>query len=308
MNSAFDIKLKEQKNKTLIVLSGISGSGKTTWAKTHVMDNPGTGFIERDIIRRDYFMADEKTVLSKKQENKVTVIQKATVHRLFAQGFHTVIVSDTNLKWKHVNEWQTMAYTNDWGFQHNKLYVDLNTALERNAVRPLYEQLPESVIKRQYRQYIRTFGKTEKRPLIVSSANMPAIMYDLDGTVQLMFERSPYDGMASIKDFPNASVIIVLQGLMKAYPDAVFIAMSGRQEEAYDVTFDALRDYGIEPDFLLMREDGDNRSDDIIKDELYNTYVKPYFDVIAVFDDRNAVCNMWRDKGLHCFQVAPGDF
>ena len=30
--------------------------------------------------------------------------------------------------------------------------------------------------------------------------------------------------------------------------------------------------------------------------------------ILCVFDDRTKVVNMWRDNGLSCFQVAPGDF
>jgi len=31
-------------------------------------------------------------------------------------------------------------------------------------------------------------------------------------------------------------------------------------------------------------------------------------DVVAVFDDRDKVVNMWREIGLTCMQVAPGNF
>ena len=30
--------------------------------------------------------------------------------------------------------------------------------------------------------------------------------------------------------------------------------------------------------------------------------------ILCVFDDRTKVVNMWRENGLSCFQVAPGDF
>jgi hypothetical protein len=31
-------------------------------------------------------------------------------------------------------------------------------------------------------------------------------------------------------------------------------------------------------------------------------------DVFCVVDDRQKVVDMWRENGLTCFQVAPGDF
>ena len=30
--------------------------------------------------------------------------------------------------------------------------------------------------------------------------------------------------------------------------------------------------------------------------------------IVATFDDRNRVVAMWRDAGIPCFQVAPGEF
>ena len=57
-----------------------------------------------------------------------------------------------------------------------------------------------------------------------------------------------------------------------------------------------------------MREEGDYRSDDIIKKEIYDEMILPYYNVIAVFDDRSKVVEMTRKLGLHTFQVADGDF
>ena len=30
--------------------------------------------------------------------------------------------------------------------------------------------------------------------------------------------------------------------------------------------------------------------------------------IVCIFDDRSKVVDMWRDNGLTCMQVAPGDF
>ena len=63
---------------------------------------------------------------------------------------------------------------------------------------------------------------------------------------------------------------------------------------------------------LLMRSDGDNRSDYIVKKEIYEQNIRDWQDVLFVLDDRNSkkcpVVDMWREQGLTCFQVAEGDF
>jgi hypothetical protein len=59
---------------------------------------------------------------------------------------------------------------------------------------------------------------------------------------------------------------------------------------------------------LLMRTEGDHRSDDIVKKEIYEKRIAPQYDVVIVFDDRDKVVKMWRDLGLLCGQVYYGDF
>ena len=65
-----------------------------------------------------------------------------------------------------------------------------------------------------------------------------------------------------------------------------------------------MRDYP-----LLMRKDGDNRPDQIVKRELYERHVVGLYEVEGVLDDRAKVVRMWRDElGLTCLQVADGNF
>lgn len=55
---------------------------------------------------------------------------------------------------------------------------------------------------------------------------------------------------------------------------------------------------------LIMRPIGDHRNDDEMKRDWIAHYGKPDL----VFEDRNRVVNMWRNMGVPCFHVAPGDF
>ena len=59
---------------------------------------------------------------------------------------------------------------------------------------------------------------------------------------------------------------------------------------------------------LLMRPDDDNRSDAVVKEEIYLNEIKPHYSVFMVLDDRNKVVEMWREHGLVCHQVADGNF
>lgn len=129
-----------------------------------------------------------------------------------------------------------------------------------------------------------------------------AIMVDIDGTLAHMKNRSPFDWKRVGED----DVDEVIASITQKYSHVVI--MSGRDEVCRRETEEWLNKNSINYTKLVMRPKNDNRADNIVKWELYNQYVKPYFDITFVLDDRNKVVKMWRDNGLKCLQVAEGDF
>ena len=60
---------------------------------------------------------------------------------------------------------------------------------------------------------------------------------------------------------------------------------------------------------LNMRPTGDYRPDYEIKQEMVDRMLACDRErLVAVFDDRDQVVDMWRRNGIDCFQVAPGKF
>jgi hypothetical protein len=55
-----------------------------------------------------------------------------------------------------------------------------------------------------------------------------------------------------------------------------------------------------------MRPAGDFTPDEELKRRWISEY--DLSQVLCIFDDRQKVVDMWRELGLTCFQVAPGDF
>lgn len=135
-----------------------------------------------------------------------------------------------------------------------------------------------------------------------------AAIVDLDGTVALRGDRSPYDDTDRVLDDRlNRNVAIVVDALYLAGYKIVF--MSGRQERCRAATELWLaRHFNFRPEGLYMRKDGDRRDDAIVKRELYETWVEPDLNVVVVIDDRDRVVAMWREIGLTCMQVAYGNF
>lgn len=117
---------------------------------------------------------------------------------------------------------------------------------------------------------------------------------------------------ACVDDKPNMPVIHVLNQLRYANNIQIW---SGRSDAVRKETVHWLCDHtGLGMAFfnnktLRMRKEGDYTPDEVLKkqwlDELSQTERKR---LTATFDDRDKVVRMWRDNGVPCFQVAPGDF
>ena len=134
-----------------------------------------------------------------------------------------------------------------------------------------------------------------------------AVIVDVDGTVAIRQERKPFEWSLLETDKPNLPVIDIVNRVIST--GVVLLFVSGREEKYRFETINWLSNHISHPFEIYFRENGDLRRDDLVKQEIFQKFIKPYFDVIAVFDDRTRVVKMWRDTfGLPCFQVAPGDF
>ena len=86
------------------------------------------------------------------------------------------------------------------------------------------------------------------------------------------------------------------------------IVMSGRDEVCRWQTEMWLAAQGVQFDELHMRRHKDNRPDTVVKRELFEAHIAGRYEVAFVVDDRQGVVDQWREMGLTCMQVAPGNF
>tara|TARA_Y100000361_G_scaffold147296_1_gene158652 strand:- start:30 stop:476 length:447 start_codon:yes stop_codon:yes gene_type:complete len=148
---------------------------------------------------------------------------------------------------------------------------------------------------------------------------MKWIIFDLDGTLADIEDRrqlctkengkmdwNKFFDPENIKlDKPNMPVIMMAQALTAfGYKIAIF---SGRSARTEDATKDWLHKQDVKFDILKMRPERNFRPDEQLKLEWLNN-MDWKDNVEAVFDDRDKVVNMWREIGLTCMQVAPGNF
>lgn len=152
----------------------------------------------------------------------------------------------------------------------------------------------------------------------------PLYIFDLDGTLALiehrrhMLEWETRDKWrhfyaACDKDAPNASVIVTMEHLRESGAE-VWI-FSGRSDEVRDKTVvwlsqnTSFYEHELNGPVLTMRAAGDYTADDVLKKQWLDSMLDDdRRRLVAAFDDRDRVVQMWRANGVPCFQVADGEF
>lgn len=291
----------------LILTRGIPASGKTTWAKAWVEEDPERRIrLNRDDLRQ--MLHGKRHGLTYAQEQGITEIQRATARDALARGV-SVVVDDTNLRARFAREWMAL---------HPVTFQDFEISLEVALVQNMRREHPVApdVVKSFYDRFTRRgFLPAPPEPdeqqhgaTYVPDWDLDqAYIFDIDGTLAHIVPggRSPYDGHRVGEDTVDEHVAGLLRHLEATYH---VVIMSGRDETHRAITERWLLDNAIPYDELHMRPAGDTRKDHVVKAELFDQHIRHRFNVLGVFDDRNRVVAGWRGMGLTTYQVAEGNF
>jgi predicted kinase len=285
--------------KTVYLLKGLPASGKSTWAKQKLAENPGG--IKR--VNKDELRATlDGGHWSRGNEQFVLRLRDHLILEALKEGKH-VIVDDTNLHARHETRIRQIIREAGEEARVEVVFFDvpLEECIRRDLARP--HSVGERVIKKMYNEFL-----APKRPegYCQQDASLPrAILCDLDGTLALLNGRDPYDASTCEQDVLNEPVALVVRTFGATH---TILFLSGRSEKHRAETERWLLRHGFPVDRLWMRAEGDHRKDAVMKRELYEEHVQGKFFVEFVLDDRNQVVDLWRELGLPCFQVAEGDF
>ncbi|WP_433364307.1 AAA family ATPase [Streptosporangium sp. CA-115845] len=299
----------------LLITRGLPGCGKTYYASAWVAEDPGRrARVNRDDLRS---MIHDGAWIKGVTEPRILVARDALVSALLKRGV-SVVVDDTNLPQRTVRDLAKLAKRAGAELRVvDFTHVPVETCIERDAKRD--RAVGEDVIRGMHLRYLR--GRDLPLPLpeegegelagVVRYEEKPgtpkAVMVDIDGTVALMTDRSPFDETRVHEDLPNLPVIKVVRALHAAGHRVVFL--SGRRDACQAETEKWLAEHvGVPYEGLFMRRTGDGRKDSIVKAELFDQHVRDVYDVACVLDDRDQVVRMWRDLGLTVLQVADGAF
>lgn len=278
----------------LLLLKGLPASGKTAFAKTLVMSDGNWIRVNKDDLRN--MLHGGKW--SSGREKKIIACERTLVGTLLGEG-KNVVVDDTNLNPTHERYFKGLAKSHNADFEIKEFDTPLEECIKRDNARP--NGVGETVIRRMYNQYLKPApAKYTPDPML-----QPAIVCDIDGTLAHMHDRSPYDWSKVGNDMVDIPIAWLTSILFRSVS---VILVSGRDASCGKETRDWLAKNGICYTKLIMRKEGDNRPDEVVKEEIFNENIRGNYNVRFVLDDRNKVVDMWRQLGLKCLQVAEGDF
>lgn len=302
-----------KKNK-IIALQGVPSSGKSTYAREFVKGKKDWVIVNRDSIRDgrgDYWIPEQEQYISK--------IEEFQIEEALRNGLN-VIIDATNLNPKTIKKWEDLAQKHNVALEFKEFKISYKEAIERDSKRErsVGKKVIRDFFMKYYPEEIAGF-KDEREIYYVEDERPTAIICDLDGTVALRTDRSPFD----YSKIPTDIFDPRMKRLLKTYIDMgiMILFVTGREDidNCKELTTKWLEDNfceqytqkmsGKSPKWeLIMRKNGDHRSDDVTKKELYNNSIKDYWNILCVFEDRDRVVKMWREEGLLCNQVYYGDF
>ena len=281
-----------------IVLKGLPWSGKSTRAS----QQEWYLIISKDIIRKENPSMKEGDVY---QTQKDQIMQAA-------KDGKNIIVDNTHMNVKTLNE--TLSFcTNLWYDTVVKDMIEEIEATEewkyneyhtvctkRNKERE--RQVPQSVIDEMY--------------LANYQEKLNYYIFDIDWTLARMntkrrecLDNKDYDWFywpLVLEDEPIVETLRVLNFLEDDWNSQIII-VSWRSNACCELTQQWLAKY-CRHRFILMRQSRDHRQDRMVKKDIYEKCLanQPWR-CLWVFDDREQVMKMRRDKGLFVFDCSQGN-
>lgn len=298
-------------------MQGPPAGGKSTKAREiYNEDKLHRVIVNRDSIRDsrgDYWVPEQESYISKLEEHAV---------RAAIESGLSPIIDATNLNPKTMQKWVDLALEYKVDLTTIECVVPYQEALTRdsNRERPVGKKVLRDFYKRYYPHLIAPMSD-DRQMIEFTPGKRKAIIVDIDGTVALRNNRSPFDYARVGEDSVDHRMAHLLRNLICECEEYDVFFVTGREavdncredtikwinDNIYSHTWEGI----MGPEYnwkLFMRDEGDHRSDEIVKKEIYENHIAPYYDVVCVFEDRNRVVKMWRSLGLLVAQVWDGDF
>ena len=304
--------------KKLILTRGIQGSGKSTWARKWVEEDPEHRIrINNDDIRN---MLGVYWVTSR--EGLVSDIKKRAAQYAMYRNYD-IVVDNMNLNPKEVKFWEDLVWAHNetvgnnselkdkydsYEIEFKDFFIPLEECIRRDAMRP--NPIGEKTIRDTWRRY-KHFIQTSEVERYVNNLKRyegkpKCIVIDMDSTVCFNMSKRPWYGEGAaegmVDDVPNTGVCDIIRQLQEQYS---IVVATGRDTSQEEVTKQWLAKQGINADEFYFRTNGDYRKGVEIKKEEITAILEKY-DIVAIFEDCEPIVKMYRDMGLTVLQPNKG--
>lgn len=296
-----------------IITVGVSASGKSTWTKNFIQEknsqrsseNQETWVqIERDKIRRQIQISSGiDTGNSGVNWKKWNWKDESNVTDLFwkdlfsaAECKFNVIISDTNLNVSRREEMKKKLEKIGFEVEIKEFPVTWEESCRRDNARE--NGVGYSVLSSQFEQW----NKEHVKQYTGTVGKPKTVVCDIDGTIAHMNGRGPFEWTRVGEDAIDEDILSIVSSLYDSGYSVVFL--SGRDGSCQKETYHWIDFHVHFPYKLFMRTAGDQRRDDIVKEEIFWNNVADEHDVKFVIDDRPQMCRKWRAMGIKTLQVA----
>lgn len=304
--------------KKLILTRGIQGSGKSTWARKWVEEDPEHRIrINNDDIRN---MLGVYWVTSR--EGLVSDIKKRTAQYAMYRNYD-IVVDNMNLNPKEVKFWEDLVWAHNetvgnnselkdkydsYEIEFKDFFIPLEECIRRDAMRS--NPIGEKTIRETWRRY-KHFIQTSEVERYVNNlkhyeGKPKCIVIDMDSTVCFNMSKRPWFGEGAaegmVNDVPNTGVCDIIRQLQEQY---LIVVATGRDTSQEEVTKQWLARQGINVDEYFFRTNGDYRKGVEVKKEEITAILEKY-DIVAIFEDCEPIVQMYRDMGLTVLQPNKG--
>lgn len=298
----------------LEILTGLPASKKSTYALANRDDK--TVIVSRDNIRHAQYGVWHSPDMN---EGWITQLEKQQIISAFENGYN-VISDGTNLHKSNVQKLYDLAAQFQAEVVHTYFEVPPETCIEYDAHRE--KKVGQKVINRMARKAgindkgaipRHTYCYHEIREYDPANADPdlnPVIVVDLDGTVAMKSDRSPYDYSRVYEDSVVEDVMEVVQSVVNRPEKVDLVFLSGRNESCREQTtkwIDDKLNLSVPYDLHMRPSTEPNDPDFYVKDRLFEKHLS-HRRVYCILDDRRQVVQCWRTKGVTCLDVAGNKF
>lgn len=300
----------------IILTQGIQGSGKSTWAKKWVEEDP----INRVRWNNDNCRRMCGPYWITERESFITTIRNNFIH-LAMINKKDIVLDDMNLNSKTISHYEKVVNEhntycdNKYTIEYKQFFdVSVEECILRDSMRP--NPIGEKIIKstyRKYRDYIINQSVNNMYDNLVS--NDPkledAIICDIDATLSLNLKGRPFYGEGCAEGIADDIVIEPIANILRTMSkNNKILIVTGREgtPEIIEATKNWLINNNIPYDSIYLRPVKDYSPGAECKKEIYNNYIKGKYNVSFVLEDNKKCVNMWRSEGLICLQPNDGNF